>query len=77
MNRRMLIFYISMHVKGDGFYVLFWGVTTWYQSVPGSNTLGMWEVIRITMGLSRLIETLACIVCLCDNMLMCLYGYGV
>ncbi|KAF5932581.1 hypothetical protein HYC85_028752 [Camellia sinensis] len=32
----------------------FQGVTTWYQSVPGSNTLGTWEVIRITMGLSRL-----------------------
>ena len=35
----------------------FEGVTTWYQSVPGSNTLGTWEVISITMGLSRLIET--------------------
>ncbi|KAF5934917.1 hypothetical protein HYC85_026046 [Camellia sinensis] len=33
------------------------GVTTWYQSVPGSNTLGTWEVISITMGSSRLIET--------------------
>ncbi|KAF5950723.1 hypothetical protein HYC85_012716 [Camellia sinensis] len=29
------------------------GVTTWYQSVPGSNTLGTWEVIRITMGRGR------------------------
>ena len=35
----------------------FEGVTTWYQSVPGSNTLGTWEVISITMGLSRLVET--------------------
>ena len=33
------------------------GVTTWYQSVLGLNTLGAWEVISITMGLSRLLET--------------------
>ena len=33
------------------------GVTTWYQSVRGLNTLGTWEVISITMGLSRLLET--------------------
>ena len=47
-----------MHVLFVGFNVIiFEGVTTWYQSVPGSNTLGTWEVIRITMGLSRLIET--------------------
>ena len=40
-----------------GFMYFFEGVTTWYQSGPGSNTFGTWEVIRITMGLSRLIET--------------------
>ena len=58
MNRRIWNFYISMHVYIVGFDVIFFeGVTTWYQSVPGSNTLGTWEVIRITMGLSRLIET--------------------
>ena len=38
-------------------WVEFEGVTTWYQSVPGLNTLGTWEVISITMGSSRLIET--------------------
>ena len=43
--------------KMMGFMYSFEGVTTWYQSVPGSNALGTWEVIRITMGLSRLIET--------------------
>ena len=41
-----------------GFMYYFEGVTTWYQSVPGSNTLGTWEVISITMGLSRLIRDL-------------------
>ena len=40
-----------------GFMYYFEGVTTWYQSVPGSTTLGTWEVISFTMGLSRLIET--------------------
>ena len=38
-------------------WVYFEGVTTWYQSVPGLNTFGTWEVISITMGLSRLLET--------------------
>ena len=33
----------------------FEGVTTWYQSVPGLNTLGTWDVISITVGSSRLI----------------------
>ena len=43
--------------KMMGFIYYFEGVTTWYQSVSGSNTLGTWEVIRIIMGLSRLIKT--------------------
>ena len=43
--------------KEMGFVYYFEGVTTWYQSVPGSNTLGTWEVVRFTMGVSRLIET--------------------
>ena len=38
-------------------WVYFEGVTTWYQSVPGLNTLGMWEVISTIMGLPRLLET--------------------
>ena len=38
-------------------WVYFEGVTTQYQSVQGLNTLGTWEVISITMGLSRLFET--------------------
>ena len=50
-----LIYLIACLVMSFMFY--FEGVTTWYQSVPGSKTLGTWEVIRITMGLSRLIET--------------------
>ena len=33
--------------------VYFEGVTTWYQSIPGLNTLGTWEVISITLGSSR------------------------
>ena len=50
----------------------FEGVTTWYQSVPGLNTLGTWEVISITMGLSRLVRDLDIVLhaymitCLCD-----------
>ena len=57
MDNRMFRFLLLMHVNliYDGFY--FEGVTTWYQSVPGLNTLGTWEVISITMGSSRLIET--------------------
>ena len=57
MSLKCIIFLILLHVKNDGFYVFFEGVTTWYQSVPGLNTLGTWEVISITMGLSRLLET--------------------
>ena len=58
MYIRMWLFHMSTNVLFEGFNVVFFeGVTTWYQSVPGSNTLGTWEVIRITMGLSRLIET--------------------
>ena len=38
-------------------WIIYEGVTTWYQSVPGLNTLGTWEVISITLGSSRLIET--------------------
>ena len=58
MNGRMWLFHMLMNVLFDGFIVIFFeGVTTWYQSVPGSNTLGTWEVISITMGLSRLVET--------------------
>ena len=45
-----------MHVNVIN-WVNFEGVTTWYQSVPGLNTLGTWEVISITLGSSRLIET--------------------
>ena len=46
-----------MHVNDIYNGYIFEGVTTWYQSVPGLNTLGTWEVISITMGSSRLIET--------------------
>ena len=57
-----------------GIMYYFEGVTAWYQSVPSSNTLGTWEVISITMGLSRFIRDLdemLCafvITCLCDYM---------
>mgnify|MGYP003702537807 CR=1 FL=1 len=59
-----------MHVIDiyNGF--IFEGVTTWYQSVPGLNTLGTWEVISITLGSSRLIETKCNVICLRDNMFM-------
>ena len=46
-----------MHVIDIYNGLIFEGVTTWYQSVPGLNTLGTWEVISITLGSSRLIET--------------------
>ena len=57
MNEIILCFLISMHVNIIYYGFNLEGVTTWYQSVPGSNTLGTWEVISITMGLSRLLET--------------------
>ena len=56
MERWLVSLYQCMS-KEMGFMYFFDGVTTWYQSVPGSNTLGTWEVISITMGLSRLLET--------------------
>ena len=40
-----------------GSWVYFEGITTWYQSVPWSNTLGTREVVSTTMGSARLIET--------------------
>ena len=46
-----------MHVIDIYNGLIFEGVTTWYQSVPGLNTLGTWEVICIALGSSRLIET--------------------
>ena len=57
MNEKVLISLYHYMSNMMGFMYYFEGVTTWYQSVPGSNTLGTWEVIRITIGLSRLIET--------------------
>ena len=54
-NGRFLLYQCMSKMLGIMYY--FEGIITWYQSVPGSNTLGTWEVIRITMGLSRLIET--------------------
>ena len=42
---------------GVGFMYYFEDVTTWYQSVPGLNTLGTCEVVSTTVGLSRLLET--------------------
>ena len=50
-------FLLYNYLSSDGFMYYFEGVTTWYQSILGSNTLGTWEVISITMGLSRFIET--------------------
>ena len=50
---KTLLFIVN--VCFDGF--IFEGVTTWYQSVPGSNTLGTREVVSTTMVLSRMIET--------------------
>ena len=52
----MLYFLIILHVNIIYYGFIFEGVTTWYQSVPGLNTLGTWEVSSITMGSSRLIE---------------------
>ena len=50
-----------MFMEGSdvGIMYYFEGVTTWYQSVLGSNTLGTREVVSTTMGLSRLLETYA------------------
>ena len=53
----------------------FGGATPWYQSLPGLNSLGTWEVVFTTMGLSRLIEIFVCMVCyvitcLCDSMVL-------
>ena len=52
-----------------------WGVTTWYQSEPGLNTLGSWEVVFTTVGLLRLVRTLhidimkvrTCVLHLCEH----------
>ena len=53
------------------------GFTTWYQSVPGSNTLGTWEVIHNGfVSLDRDFDVVSHVMCLIDNMLMCLSGYG-
>ena len=57
MNRNGWFLLYQCMSKVMGFKYYFEGVTTWYQSVPGSNTLGTREVIRITMGLCCLIET--------------------
>ena len=59
-----------MHVNDIYNGYIFEGVSTWDQSVPGVKTLGTWEVISITLGSSRLIETECNVICLCDNMFM-------
>ena len=46
-----------MCLSNESLMLYFEGVTTWYQSVPGLNTLGTWEVVNTTMGLSHLLET--------------------
>ena len=33
-------------------------MTTWYQSEPGLNTLGSWEVVFTTVGLLRIVRML-------------------
>ena len=33
-------------------------MTTWYQSEPGLNTLGSWEVVFTTVGLLCMVRTL-------------------
>ena len=52
-----------------------WGVTTWYQSEPGLNTLGSWEVVFTTVGVLRMVRTLhivnmnvrTCVLHLCEH----------
>ena len=48
---------VYMEQLDVGIMYYFEDVTTWYQSVPGLNTLGTREVVSTTMGLSRLLET--------------------
>lgn len=52
-----------------------WGVTTWYQSELGLNTLGSWEVVFTTVGVLRMVRTLhivnmnarTCVLHLCEH----------
>lgn len=52
-----------------------WGATTWYQSEPGLNTLGSWEVIFTTVGVLRMVRMLhivnmnvrTCVLHLCEH----------
>ena len=52
-------------------------MTTWYQSEPGLNTLGSWEVDFTTVGLLQVVRTMHI-----DNMnvrtcLLHLYEHGI
>lgn len=57
INEYMFISPMFMVIMSVWVMYYFEGVTTWYQSVPGLDTLGTWEVVSSTMGSSRLLET--------------------
>ena len=52
-------------------------MTTWYQSEPGLNTLGSWEVVFTTVGLLHVVRTLHIVNMNVRTFMLHLCGHGI